>query len=144
MNVVQQISEIEEEIAKSQKIKPKKIYKNFPYQPYLYNELQFIYLQGNNKLTPRKFKEVVKDCFIMGKYNQFLLNQKYTIFESQLNNKILHFSYDHHLGSLKAKIAKLRRNKVESIMYSGWAKGESFDAIKSGDAWEGLTGFPSV
>ena len=62
------------------------LYKNFPYEPYLYNELQFIYLQGNNKLTPRKFNEVVKDCFIMGKYNQFLLNQKYTIFESQLND----------------------------------------------------------
>ena len=62
------------------------LYKDFPYEPYLYNELQFIYLKGSNKLIPRKFNEVVKDCFIMGKYNQFLLNQKYTIFESQLND----------------------------------------------------------
>ena len=52
------------------------LYKNFPYEPYLYNELQFIYLKGSNKLIPRKFNEVVKDCFIMDKYNKYLLNKK--------------------------------------------------------------------
>ena len=62
------------------------LYKNFPYEPYLYNELQFIYLQGNNKLTPRKFKEVVKDCFIMDKYNKFLINKKYNISNFNSNN----------------------------------------------------------
>ena len=61
------------------------LYKNFPYEPYLYNELQFIYLQGNNKLIPRKFKEVVKDCFIMDKYNK-LLNKKYNISKFNFNN----------------------------------------------------------
>ena len=49
-----------------------------------------------------------------------------------------------HLGLLKARIAKLRREQVESIMRSGGAKGEGFDVIKSGDARIGLIGFPSV
>ena len=31
-----------------------------------------------------------------------------------------------------------------TVMYSGGAKGESLDVIKSGDAWAGLTGFPSI
>ncbi len=34
-----------------------------------------------------------------------------------------------HLGLLKARIAKLRREQVESIMRSGGAKGEGFDVI---------------
>ena len=63
------------------------LYKDFPYEPYLYNELQFIYLQGNNKLIPRKFTEVIKDCFIMDKYNKFLKNKKLTLSKTQfLNN----------------------------------------------------------
>ena len=49
-----------------------------------------------------------------------------------------------HLGLLKARIAKLRREQVETIMRSGGAKGEGFDVIKSGDARIGLIGFPSV
>ena len=55
------------------------LYKNFPYEPFLYNELQFIYLQGSNKLIPRKFNEVVKDCFIMDKYNKLLKKSRYNI-----------------------------------------------------------------
>ena len=76
--------------AKSKKDLKKKLflnlYKNFPYEPYLYNELQFIYLQGNNNLIPRKFNEVVKDCFIMDKYNKILLNNKYNNSKTKTNN----------------------------------------------------------
>ena len=61
------------------------LYKNFPYEPFLYNELQFIYLQGNNKLIPRKFNEVVKDCFLMDKYNKLLKNTKYNILDLKNN-----------------------------------------------------------
>ena len=49
-----------------------------------------------------------------------------------------------HLGLLKAKIAKLHREHVESIILSGGAKGEGFDVIKSGETHIGLIGFPSV
>ena len=62
------------------------LYKNFPYEPYLYNELQFIYLKGSNKLIPRKFNEVVKDCFIMDKYNKYLLNKKNSISKLSYSN----------------------------------------------------------
>ena len=61
------------------------LYKNFPYEPYLYNELQFIYLQGSNKLIPRKFNEVIKDCFIMDNYKK-LLNKKYNLSRLNVNN----------------------------------------------------------
>lgn len=49
-----------------------------------------------------------------------------------------------HLGLLKARIAKLRREQVETIMHSGASKGEGFDVKASGDARVGLIGFPSV
>ena len=62
------------------------LYKDFPYEPYLYNELQFIYLKGSNKLIPRKFNEVVKDCFIMDKYNKYLLNKKKSIYKLSYSN----------------------------------------------------------
>jgi len=84
------IKKINEAKAKNKKEVKKKLYlnlyKNFPYEPYLYNELQFIYLQGNNKLIPRKFNEVVKDCFIMDKYNKFLQKSKYNISSLNSNN----------------------------------------------------------
>ena len=51
-------------------------YKNFPYEPFLYNDLQFFYLQGNSKYTPRKFNDVVRDCFIMNQYTQFIKDIK--------------------------------------------------------------------
>jgi len=48
-----------------------------------------------------------------------------------------------HLGSLKAKLAKLRREILEpSTKTSG--KGEGFDVTKTGDCRVGLVGFPSV
>ena len=49
-----------------------------------------------------------------------------------------------HLGLLKAKLAKLRREQVDSVMRTGGSKGKGFDVIKSGDARIGLIGFPSV
>ena len=60
------------------------LYKNFPYEPYIYNELYFIYLQGNNKIIPRKFNEVVKDCFMMDRYNKYLKNKKNKMYK--INN----------------------------------------------------------
>ena len=53
------------------------LYKDFSYEPYLYNELQFIYLRGKDKITPRKFSEVLKDCLIMDKYNKLMKNMNY-------------------------------------------------------------------
>lgn len=50
-----------------------------------------------------------------------------------------------HLGLLKAKLAKLRRELIEpSSGAGGGGKGDGFDVNKVGDARVGLVGFPSV
>lgn len=49
-----------------------------------------------------------------------------------------------HLGLLKAKLAKLRREQVDNVMRTSGGYGEGFDVMKSGDARVGLIGFPSV
>lgn len=49
-----------------------------------------------------------------------------------------------HLGLLKAKIAKLKREMIEGSSKAGGPGGEGFDVSKSGDARVGLIGFPSV
>jgi small GTP-binding protein len=50
-----------------------------------------------------------------------------------------------HLGLLKAKLAKLRRELLsQSTGGSGGKGGDGFDVSKSGDARIGLIGFPSV
>lgn len=50
-----------------------------------------------------------------------------------------------HLGILKAKLAKLRREVLEPKGGGGGGgKGEGFDVTKAGDARVGLVGFPSV
>uniref|UniRef100_A0A7S0SBW7 OBG-type G domain-containing protein n=1 Tax=Mantoniella antarctica TaxID=81844 RepID=A0A7S0SBW7_9CHLO len=48
-----------------------------------------------------------------------------------------------HIGSLKAKLCKLRRELIEPSGKSG-PKGEGFDVTKTGDCRVGLVGFPSV
>jgi small GTP-binding protein len=48
-----------------------------------------------------------------------------------------------HLGILKAKLAKLKRELIAPKSSSG-GPGEGFDVTKSGDARVGLIGFPSV
>ncbi|KAK8954299.1 Developmentally regulated G-protein 1 [Platanthera zijinensis] len=50
----------------------------------------------------------------------------------------------HHLGLLKAKLAKLRRELLAPSTKGGGGAGEGFDVTKSGDARVGLVGFPSV
>ena len=49
---------------------------------------------------------------------------------------------EHHLGSLKAKLAKLRSELLEDPKSTG--KGEGFDVQKSGVARVAMLGFPSV
>lgn len=49
-----------------------------------------------------------------------------------------------HLGMLKAKLAKLRRELLEPSGGGGGGGGAGFDVQKVGDARVGLVGFPSV
>ncbi|RLF38357.1 MAG: GTP-binding protein, partial [Thermoplasmata archaeon] len=48
---------------------------------------------------------------------------------------------EHHLGKLKAKLARLREELKESKRRKG---GKGFSVKKSGDATVGIVGFPSV
>jgi small GTP-binding protein len=49
-----------------------------------------------------------------------------------------------HLGMLKAKLAKLRRELITPKSQGGSAAQESFEVAKTGDARIGFVGFPSV
>ncbi|VEL22628.1 unnamed protein product [Protopolystoma xenopodis] len=49
-----------------------------------------------------------------------------------------------HLGLLKARLAKLRRELIEPKGGLGGGPGEGFDVAKTGDARIGFVGFPSV
>jgi len=52
---------------------------------------------------------------------------------------------EHHLGLLKAKLARFRTQLLEGDKRGGGgSKGEGFDARKSGDARVAMVGFPSV
>ncbi len=59
------------------------------------------------------------------------------IFDTQKNK-----ATEHHIGKLKAKIARLRE-QIEKQSSSG-VKGKGFSIKKSGDATVGLIGFPSI
>jgi len=50
---------------------------------------------------------------------------------------------EHHLGILKAKLARFRAQLLEPSSKGG-AKGDGFDVLKSGDARFAMVGFPSV
>ena len=50
---------------------------------------------------------------------------------------------ENHLGSLRAKLAQLRRELIEPSGKSG-GKGEGFDVTKTGDCRVGLVGFPRL
>ncbi|NXQ84113.1 DRG1 protein, partial [Nyctibius grandis] len=50
----------------------------------------------------------------------------------------------HHLGLLKARLAKLRRELITPKGGGGGGTGEGFDVAKTGDARIGFVGFPSV
>ncbi|EHB06761.1 developmentally-regulated GTP-binding protein 1 isoform X2 [Marmota monax] len=50
----------------------------------------------------------------------------------------------HHLGLLKARLAKLRRELITPKGGGGGGPGEGFDVAKTGDARIGFVGFPSV
>jgi len=51
---------------------------------------------------------------------------------------------EHHLGLLKAKIAKLKREQEENVVKKRGAKTDGFDVRRSGDATVVFIGLPSV
>jgi small GTP-binding protein len=51
---------------------------------------------------------------------------------------------NYHIGLLKAKLAKLKREMIDAASKKGGASSEGFEVSKSGDARVGMIGFPSV
>lgn len=49
-----------------------------------------------------------------------------------------------HIGKLKAKIARLKREQQERVMGGGASGGDGYDVKKSGDSSVAFIGFPSV
>ena len=64
-----------------------KVYGKFVYEPFLYNEFQFLYLQKEKRLLPRKFKDVLKDCIALREYKNYIDNLKKTKNENNMNQK---------------------------------------------------------
>ena len=60
------------EIAEKNKTLFNKIYGRFTYEPFLYNEFQFFCLKRDQRLLPRKFKDVVKDCIALREYKNYI------------------------------------------------------------------------
>lgn len=69
--------------------------------------------------------------------DQQIKNIEDEIFDTQKNK-----ATEHHIGKLKAKLARLRED-VEKRKSAG-VKGKGFAVKKSGDATVGLIGFPSI
>ncbi|KAF7007425.1 hypothetical protein CFC21_022368 [Triticum aestivum] len=70
--------------------------------------------------------------------------QKIKDIEDEMSKTQKNKATAHHLGLLKAKLAKLRRELLTPTTKGGGGAGEGFDVTKSGDARVGLVGFPSV
>ena len=65
--------------------------------------------------------------------------------EAEINKTQRNKATEYHLGMLKAKLAKLKREIIDSASSKkGAGTGEGFDVSKSGDARVGMIGFPSV
>jgi len=71
--------------------------------------------------------------------------QKIAEIEAEIARTQRNKATEYHLGLLKAKLAKLKREMLAAVSAgSGGGAGEGFDVSKTGDARVGLVGFPSV
>ena len=71
--------------------------------------------------------------------------QKIAEIEAEMERTQKNKATSYHLGLLKAKLAKLKRELIEGATKKGCANvGEGFEVSKSGDARVSMIGFPSV
>jgi len=101
----------EKEKIENEKLKSlcNKIYGKFNYEPFLYNELQFLYLLKEKNLRPRKFKEVVKDSIALKDYINYVSNlqkmkDENNMTDSCLNNRARTIVYKKNLNSCNNKL----------------------------------------
>ncbi len=72
------------------------------------------------------------------------IQDKIDAIEAEMARTQVNKNTNSHLGLLKAKIAKLKKELLDSITKSKSGGGEGFEVAKNGDARIGLVGFPSV
>ena len=72
-------------------------------------------------------------------------SQKIAEIEAEMERNQKNKATSYHLGLLKAKLAKLKRELIDPTGgKKGGVAGEGFEVSKSGDARVGMIGFPSV
>ena len=72
------------------------------------------------------------------------INDRILDIENEMSKTQKNKATAHHLGLLKAKLAKLKRELIDGATKKGGVKEEGFDVAKTGDCRIGLVGFPSV
>lgn len=70
--------------------------------------------------------------------------QKIAEIEAEMMRTQKNKATSYHLGLLKAKLAKLKREMIDSSSKKGGGTQEGFEVSKSGDSRIGMIGFPSV
>ena len=70
--------------------------------------------------------------------------QKIADIEAEMARTQKNKATEGHLGLLKAKLAKLKRELIDGPGGKGGGAGEGFDVKATGDARVGMIGFPSV
>lgn len=70
--------------------------------------------------------------------------QKIKEIEAEMARTQKNKATESHLGILKAKVAKLKRDLLSTSSSKQGGDADGFDVNKSGDARVGLIGFPSV
>eukprot|EP01061_Rhynchopus_euleeides_P035546 TRINITY_DN59913_c0_g1_i1.p2 TRINITY_DN59913_c0_g1~~TRINITY_DN59913_c0_g1_i1.p2 ORF type:complete len:369 (+),score=174.92 TRINITY_DN59913_c0_g1_i1:90-1196(+) len=70
--------------------------------------------------------------------------QKIADIEAEMNRTQKNKATNAHLGQLKAKLAKLKAELIDSTSKGGGPKQQGFEVQKTGDARIGFIGFPSV
>ena len=72
------------------------------------------------------------------------VDEKIKAIEDEIRNTKRHKGTEHHIGLLLAKIARLKRERVDRAIKKSAMSGGGFDIRKEGDATVVMVGFPSV
>ena len=72
------------------------------------------------------------------------LDEKIRAVEDEIRNMKRHKGTEHHIGLLMAKLARLKRERVDRAIKKSALGGGGFDIRKEGDATVVMVGFPSV
>lgn len=64
------------------------IFRNFPHEPYLYNNLPFFAICTYKNNLPRKFNEVVRECRKMQEYEKFLKEKQQLSHREEAKNSL--------------------------------------------------------